>query len=249
MRILLTGKSGFIGSYIDLSDHEVFYLNRTNVDEISDFGPELVINLAWEGVFNNDSNIQNLNIALNERLFSLCERTCRRWIGIGSQIEINKPEVLYASCKLQVKKMLEEKCSNIQFAWIRIYSIYGPRANPNNYIPYLIRELKAGKNPELTDQNIPWDYLYAKDAAEAILKIAFSEETGVFELGSGETVLTQDVAKLIRDKINPHAILQFGKKPKREVELNYLCADITRLKKIGWKPTTSLDEGLNNTIL
>lgn len=255
MKILLTGSNGFIGRHVLplLSSHDVFCLTRSNLEEVEDFQPEMVINIAWEGVFSNlrsDYKLQEKNLDFNTHLFHVCSPSCKRWVGIGSQMEENYPDIPYSFFKTHVRKQLESlsQLRGISFVWIRLYSIYGPGDKPNNYIPYLIQELQEGHDPELTDQNIPWDYLHVTDTAEAIKAIAFSKEKGVFNVGSGQTVFTQDVAKMIRDKINPHAVLQFGKRKPRAVELSYLCADISRLLKLGWQQTISLEEGINTLI-
>ncbi|MCK9459623.1 MAG: NAD(P)-dependent oxidoreductase [Proteobacteria bacterium] len=252
MKILLTGTNGFVGKHVlpTLNSHDVFCLSRNNLHEVKQFSPEMVINLAWEGVFSNlrnDSDLQAKNLVFNKNLFDICSSSCKRWVGIGSQIEINCPTNPYASYKIETRKQLEllSQKHGISFVWIRLFSIYGPGDKENNYIPYLVRELKLHHDPELTDQNIPWDYLYVTDAAEAIRAISFSEEEGIFNVGSGHTVLTQHVAKMIRDKISPNAVLQFGKRKQRAVELDYLCADITRLLGLGWRQTVSLEKGID----
>ena len=252
MKVLLTGSGGFIGKHVlpALGSHDVFCLDRDNLHEVKSFRPEIVINLAWEGVFSNlrnDPELQAKNFPFNKSLFDVCSPSCKRWVGIGSQMEINCPTNPYAYCKTETREQLEllSKQQGISFVWIRLFSIYGPGDKENNYIPYLIRELKANHNPELTDQNIPWDYLYVTDAAEAIRMISFSEEEGIFNVGSGYTVLTQDVAKMIRDKISPNSVLQFGKRKQRAVEIQYLCADITRLLDLGWRQTVSLERGID----
>jgi nucleoside-diphosphate-sugar epimerase len=162
-------------------------------------------------------------------------------------METNYPDIPYSFFKNKTREVLDilSKMHDISFVWVRLYSIYGPGDKPNNYIPFLVRELKAGRDPELTDQNIPCDYLHVMDASTAIKTIAFSDEIGIFNVGSGKTINTQDVAKIARDKINPNAVLQFGKREKRSVELEYLCADISRLLNLGWRQKMSLEEGID----
>jgi UDP-glucose 4-epimerase len=258
MRILVSGGLGFIGRHVVSALCQrpldgLLVLHRGNLHEVEAFAPEVVINLAWAGVagleVRMDEELQKKNIAFNEILFDICKPSCKRWIGVGSQAEINSPDVPYAKYKTivlnRIKELSEE--NNVSFAWVRVYSTYGPMDNAKQFLPYLINTLLDGKDVPLTDQNIPWDYLYVADAGKAIAALAYSTEEGIFELGSGMTNLTQDIAKLIRDKINPDLKLLFGAKPCRSVEITKLVADISGFKGI-WKPETSLSDGLDRTI-
>ncbi len=256
MKTAIIGGYGFIGRWLVTReiDEPSVVIHRDNLQEISTFAPEIVINCAWEGVSGfdarNDEDLQKRNVNFNERLFELCKLSCKRWIGIGSQLEINKPDNPYAKYKTIVFNRISELCvqNNISFAWVRICSIYGPGDNKNNFLPFLINELLENKDVPLTDQNIPWDYLFIEDAAKAIAHLSQRQEEGIFELGSGIAYMTQDIAMLVRDKINPELKLLFGERPCRPFELKGLVADISRLRALGWQPKISLDKGLDYTI-
>lgn len=252
MRCLITGGNGFIGrNVIPFLQDEYLILTRLNFHEIKPFAPEVVVNLAWNGVGDADDRdnerLQKTNVDFNNILFNTCKPSCKRWIGVGSQTEINSPTTPYAKYKMAVSNYISRLCDDIDFVWLRIYSIYGPGNGEKQFIPYIINTLLNGRNVALTNQNIPWDYLYVKDAGKAVAALIGSNITGVVELGSGETRMTQDIARLIRDKINPKLDLLFGTKPSRNVEHNKLVADISKLSGI-WKPETTFDDGLDRTI-
>jgi len=141
------------------------------------------------------------------------------------------------------------KTGGVSFAWARLYSVYGPGAVVNSYLPYLIRELQAGHNPALTDQDIPWDFLYVDDAARAIVLLeTIHSATGIFDIAYGEPISTQTAAKIVRDKINPSAVLRFGDRPRRDIEIDGLHPDVRRMNLLGWKPEVSFSDGVDAMI-
>ena len=95
---------------------------------------------------------------------------------------------------------------------------------------------------------MPWDYLHVADAARAIVAVATGSATGVFDVGSGETVCTRAIPRMLRAKIDPHLALSFGARPERDVEIDYLKADTTAIRSLGWKPQIDLSTGLDSVI-
>ena len=123
------------------------------------------------------------------------------FIGAGSQAEYGvqsvdltpelpvKPESGYGIAKYATGKLSAMLCKSLGMRqnWVRNLSVYGPNDGENTLISYVIRELKAGRSPELTKCEQIWDYLYADDAGDAILAIAEKGVDGkAYPLGSGK---------------------------------------------------------------
>jgi nucleoside-diphosphate-sugar epimerase len=148
--------------------------------------------------------------------------------------------------------MLTAKMSEmtgILHTWVRLLAIYGPGDDPRHLIPSVIQTLCAGKRPALTRGEQRWDYLYVEDAAKALSRIAETGATGTLNLSSGETVIIRRLVERIRDLMDPNLPLGFGEVPYRTDQVMHLEADISRLQSAtGWKPETSLEEGLRRTV-
>lgn len=238
----------------ETTSHETMAYDRRDAWPAVDWKPEAIINCAWGGVNQqgrDDEQLQQQSAITSMAIAATFHGTCRRFVGVGSQAELNTPDSPYARAKTRAQVGIASICklAEIPFAWARLYSIYGPGDSPNNYIPYVIRTLLAGQDVPLTDQNIPWDYLYVADAADALIRLAEIPAEGAFEVGYGASTYTQTVATLLRDAINPQARLLFGAKPHRAREIEELLCSIHRIHEVtGWLPAVALAEGLDRTI-
>jgi len=238
---------------------------------IQEARPEAVVHCAWAGVGNkhrNNAGQIDDNVLPGVELARVCaEAGAKHFIGLGSQAEYGplnrriteedatQPTTLYGAAKLGAMVLLERVCSDLgmRFAWLRVFSTYGPMEDADWMIPYLIRALLRGERPTLTSCEQRWDYLFGPDAGEAIAAVATAEREpgakGVFNLGSGQVYTLRHIVELIRDMIDPGLPVDFGAVPYRPDQVMHLEADITRLRAAtGWSPATSLEEGLRQTV-
>ena len=294
MRVLLTGATGFIGSFVlrrllSCGSHDVALLappgsETWRIDDylgpceridgdledlrpaeasILDFAPEVVVHLAWSGVAARlrDDACQLANLRGSLDLVQIALRAgARAWVGLGSQAEYGpwtgpiredaptRPTSLYGAAKLSCGLLAGRLCAEagVRFAWLRLFSAYGPTDDPNRFVPHLIRTLLESRRPSLTEGVQLWDYLAAEDAAEAIgLAAVDSEAEGIYNLGSGDAVPLRQVAEMIRDLIDPAAPLGLGEVPYGHSPVMHLQADVSRLRdELGWSPRIPLEKGL-----
>jgi nucleoside-diphosphate-sugar epimerase len=297
MRILLTGATGFLGSYVlrrflESSEHPVAFLARRSADpwRIADvasraeridgdlenleearpaivrFAPDAVVHLAWFGVGNrlrNDTRqIDNLRGALDLVRVGH-EAGARHFVGLGSQAEYGPcsgaigestptaPTTLYGVSKLATNLFAQHECAarGLRFAWIRLFSSYGPKDDPSWMISSLILQLLERKRPPLTLGEQRWDYVHATDAADAVVRVALAPEArGIFNLGSGQARPIREIAEMIRDLVDPALPLGFGEVPYRDDQVMHLEARIDRLRALGYSPAVPLERGLKETV-
>ncbi|HEX2581429.1 MAG TPA: NAD(P)-dependent oxidoreductase [Dongiaceae bacterium] len=293
MRCLVTGATGFLGSYVVREalarGHKVAAFIRPDGDRsrladcldrieiitgdllaiekaetgLANFAPELALHLGWHGVAGGDRNAitQADNIVATVKLCAfLGQIQTRAFVGAGSQAEygpanriidesaLTRPTTLYGIAKLSAALMAERMCAerHMRFAWLRVFSTYGPGDNPHWMIPSLISALRRGETPKLTACEQKWDFLHAEDAARAFLAVAETDEAqGIFNLGSGEAPPLVETVMMLRDAVAPLAKLDIGAVPYRPDQVMHLQADISRLRRTtGWQPRRSLREGL-----
>ena len=221
------------------------------------------IHMAWEKTFGasrDDAESQMRNIQYTLDACHLAKRCgCQVFVGAGSQAEYGvqsvdltpdlpvNPESGYGIAKFAAGKLSAMLCKSlgIRQNWVRILSVYGPNDGDNTLISYVIRELKAGRSPELTKCEQIWDYLYADDAADAILAIAEKGIDGkAYPLGSGKGRRLSDYIEDIRNIINPSIEIKYGVKDYYPHQPMHLVAEIREITKdTGWGPKYLFAQG------
>jgi nucleoside-diphosphate-sugar epimerase len=109
-----------------------------------------------------------------------------------------------------------------------------------------IKKLQSDIIPELTGCEQQWDYLYSKDAANAMYLLAekgFHDAT--YCIGSGQVFPLRYYVEMIQNVTGSSTPLKIGAIPYAENQVMYLCADITTLTRdTGFIPQYSFQEGI-----
>jgi UDP-glucose 4-epimerase len=230
------------------------------------FAPEGVLHLAWGGVKGADRNhpMQLCNVSTSIDLFQLTgEIGCASFVGLGSQAEYGllsgrideraptRPTTTYGAAKLAIGCVLERAAAAAgrPFAWLRLFSSYGPDDDPSWLIPYMIRTLLSGERPKLTKAEQVWDYIHVDDVADAIVAALQTGARGIFNLGSGQARPLREIIERLRDAIDTASPLCFGEVEYRPDQVMHLESDIGALcAATGWKPRVRLEQGLAEVI-
>ena len=234
---------------------------------IHSFRPDATVHLAWSGVANvaRDSPDQARNIWQSVSLLNAAaDAGCSTFIGIGSQAEYGPhagviasdapttPTTMYGHCKLAASRILAHAAMqrSLRFAWLRLFSCYGPGDELYWMLPNLIATLLDGRTPDLTGGEQRWDYIHVEDAARAIAAVLRTPTaSGIFNLGSGQASPLRETIEFIRDTIDPSLPLGLGRVPYRPDQVMHLEADVSRLiDTTGWEPTVRLHDGLKQTV-
>jgi UDP-glucose 4-epimerase len=236
-------------------------------EPVGRFGPEAVVHLAWGHVADRDQSplLQVDNVRDTIELVRMVRAAgARHFLGVGSQAEYGPcpacidegqptcPATPYGTAKLCAGLLAEQMCLclGVRFAWLRLFSVYGPMDLPTTMISRVGGALLRGERPVTTRGEQLWDYLYVADAAEAIHGVLREPSaSGVFNLGSGRVQTIRSVIERLRDLIRPGAEVGFGELAYCPGQLMHLEANVERLRRsTGWDATTDLDAGLAHTV-
>jgi len=229
--------------------------------------PDIIIHSAWEGVGGaaRAGDIQLDNIRTTVSLLDAAITVgASRFIGIGSQAEYGRhdrridesaatePFLLYGAAKLSACHLTRQRATEagIGFAWLRLFSPYGPGDNPNWLIPSVAAQILAGQAPRTSLGTQNWDYLHIVDTARGVLAAALTDSAqGVFNLSSGRAVTVRSIVERIRDLARPGLALTFGDIPFGPNQIMHLEGDCSRLSAAtGWAPSIAIEDGLATVV-
>lgn len=145
--------------------------------------------------------------------------------------------------------------SKISVVNMRLEHVYGPRDNPDKFIPFLIRKLLSDKEAiDLSEGMQERDFIFAEDVVDAyeavINNYLCNIASGFFEaeVGTGNAVPLKELILTAKNITCSKCRLNFGAREYNKGESMHSHADIRKLEEIGWKPKTSLADGLRKTI-
>ena len=233
-----------------------------------DHRPDVIVHVAWSGV-SNKARSDRLQISDNietscQLLEAGAEHGVSKFVGMGSQGEYGPldrkiaendlplPTTLYGASKLAVHYLTRQLAvqSGLSYAWLRIFSTYGPGDNPHWLIPSLINQMLDGRRPQTTLGEQLWDWLFIDDIAAAVVAVATTPVAdGVFNLGSGQPLPVRRITEKIRDLVSPSMELVFGEIAYRSDQVWHMEANIERIQKLTpWTPRVAIDAGLAATV-
>ncbi len=293
MRVLVAGASGFIGAALSdalIKDgHEVLGLRRSNFknlsqkkerfkwviyrfgdslpDQVIRFAPEIIINLAWNGIpnFSYQVCIENLKdqIAFIEETKKLT--SVKKIIGTGSckeyaanhgpcfETDRLAPDNYFSWTKQTLADYLRLSCEErgIKWIWLRIFYVYGPGQRPESLIPMLIKTIRCGETPNIKNPEAVNDFIYIDDVVNVFqLAIEDREIQGVFNVGSGSLTSVSKIEEIVKKIImNDERWLRSRNRDSDEVNFGHgIWANVDKIKKtLQWKVNFSLKEGLIKT--
>jgi UDP-glucose 4-epimerase len=224
--------------------------------------PDVVFHLASRVEGTRDAAVvlptlrSNLVSAVNV-LSAASEFACSRVVLTGSLEEPvpgdphQVPSSPYAAAKWAASgyaRMFQE-LYRLPVLILRVFMVYGPgQRDLKKLVPYVILSLLRGERPKLSSGNRDVDWIFVDDVVEAFLAAGLSTETGTLDIGSGELVKIREVVERLVREVNPRIQPLFGAIPDRPLEQLRVADVAATTQRLGWRPTTSLDYGLRQTV-
>jgi carbamoyl-phosphate synthase large subunit len=135
---------------------------------------------------------------------------------------------------------LQPKCSAV---CARIYRGYG--RNSQDVISRWVRALIAGEPIRAYRLEGLFDYIYAKDSAEGLIRLAAVALTGVVNLGTGRARRVQDIVNILRRHFPAMRVVEQSS----DIPFEASEADMTAFRAaVGWAPAYDLEQAIPEII-
>ncbi len=133
---------------------------------------------------------------------------------------------------------------------VRVFNTYGPQMSEKDtrVIPRFLRQALASQPlPVQGDGLQERTFCYVTDLVDGLIMIADKGKAGeVYNLGSDKKISILELAKLILKLTNSKSQIKFVSRPDHDHQSRLPA--LTKVKKLGWSPKTTLEAGLSKTI-
>jgi UDP-glucose 4-epimerase len=184
---------------------------------------------------------------------------CKRFVQAGSleEGEDDEPSAVPASPYAAAKAAASSYARMFHALYetpvvvARLFMVYGPAQHDlKKLIPYVVLALLRGEPVKLSSGTRGVDWVYVDDVVEGLLRAALQEglEGRRVDLGSGELVTVRGVVEKLFEQLAPSERPEFGDLADRPMEQVRVARVEETQKLLGWRPETSLNDGLAATI-
>jgi nucleoside-diphosphate-sugar epimerase len=201
---------------------------------------------------------QSLLASTINLLVAATEVGCRRIILTGSLTEplaghsAATPQSPYAAAKWAASGYgrMFHSLYDAPVVIVRPFMTYGPGQAAPKLIPAVTLSLLRGERPRLSNGKTRADWVYIADVIEGF--VAAAAAPGIrgetIDLGTGTLVTVRDIVDRLVRIVGTDIEPEFGALPDRPNE-NAIAADTSiAAMRLGWRATTSLDDGLTQTV-
>jgi nucleoside-diphosphate-sugar epimerase len=157
------------------------------------------------------------------------------------------PKSLYGICKHSISTIAERYLGNagVQFAWGRVFFLYGPGETPTRLVPSIARSLLRGEPALCTHGRQVRDFMHVHDAANAFAALVDSPVVGAVNIASGEPRPVADLVETLGAASGRPDLIRLGAIPLAASEPLDFRADVGRLQReVGFRPEINLEAGL-----
>ena len=171
--------------------------------------------------------------------------------GILVESDPVAPGSAYSATKAASEILVTHLCrsAGLEHVHARLFNTYGYFEGQNRLIPFLLRQLRAGKPADLTVGSHVRDFTFVTDVTDALSRLGdapLTDGRGLFNICTGEGVPVRRVAETVADVVGfPRELLHFGARPERREEPARIVGSSARLRELtGWKPAVDLMGGI-----
>ena len=232
-------------------------------NELKQYTIETCIHLAWEGIPDYSYEMSKKNLLYGLYVLDLCKEfgiknlvitgSCWEYQNPKGSISVDHPidyDKSFPAAKNSLRMMAHAFCkeNDIHLNWMRLFYVYGPGQREGSLIPYIIKCFREGKQAELNGVYNKNDFVYVKDVADAIVKVAQTHEYDeILNIGTGYSTQVADIVRMIAETMpQKEAAPIYSNTMKNQVDF---YADEEEMRKnYEWSAVIQLKEGIQEML-
>jgi len=209
----------------------------------------------------NPDRCFEVNVNGTKNMLELARKNDTRFIFASSSHVYGKPKSLpidenfplnplsvHAQSKVQAEILCEEyaKLYGMKINIIRTFSIYGPKSPSYSIISRIINQILKNQKIILGNMQTKRDFLFISDFLSAIIIIIKRNLIGCskFNIGFGQSYSIQELSEKLLEISKKNLFVESDPNLIRNNDVKELVCNNSKLKKLGWKPQFTFDEGL-----
>jgi UDP-glucose 4-epimerase len=250
-------------------NREELDINNMNQLESSGEDVEIVIHLAAKTSIQNSFmkpyEVYHTNVMGTLNLLELARiKNIRKFIFLSTYVygqpkylpidekHPTNPHTPYNQSKLIAEQLCQNYSNNfgINIVTLRPFYIYGPSSNPNTFIPSVVQQISKSGKVLLSGEYTKRDFLFVEDFINLIKAVLdlFPRGYNLYNVGYGRNYTLKEVSHILAALLNKKITIEYDDKI-RPSDVKEMVADISKVsKEFNWKPSTSLEEGLESTL-
>jgi UDP-glucose 4-epimerase len=269
MKVVVTGASGFLGRSVvrrlSLTGGTIVPVSRRalpGILQVADYADapagDVLIHLAEAA---HRGAAERAGLTYEQETFAGLSALLKKPYGriiyassavlYGDQVETPRhphDEVSVSDTYTRVKRRAELAVLDSAGGIVaRLSNLYGPGMSEQNVMSAILTQIPGPGPVRVRDIGPVRDFLWADDAADALVRMADATRTGLFNVGSGIGRSVGDVASLA---------LKVGGQPDRLVvstqpgaRRSHLVLDISETVSVWqWSPVTGMEDGINRLL-
>lgn len=255
-KIIITGTSGYVGKNLSLllkkKKFVIKKIKTTNIKKFRNINSkyDTFIHLGFDLGRNCNVNYQK-NI-IKDVLY-ISKKNCKNLIFLSTSVigpKNNRKIILnnnYQKAKYNCEKILNKQKNNLEITILRVFNIIGPNQKNGYLLPDLISKFSLSENINLKNYLNKRDFIHIDDVCSAIYFLLKKKKnmSGIFEIGSGQSISILEVAKIIKSTL----------RSKNKIIKNSLSSSIPiktkailNYKQFKWKPKIKIKSAIKNIV-
>jgi nucleoside-diphosphate-sugar epimerase len=158
---------------------------------------------------------------------------------------------VYSASKILGEKLCEtySKSYGLNISALRLFSTYGPKNSEYKVESRIITQLLSNRTIKIGNLSPKRDFIYIDDVIRAFqIVIKNLKGFNIYNVGSERSYSIQEICNILKKLAGKKISVVTDKTKLRKNDIKNVVSDCSKIKKLGWKPKISINEGLELTL-